>query len=136
MYICLYDKKEIVEKSQLNAFELFSQTKNNRPIKTSQLYGQDSYAAVTTLYSGRFDMIKSLANKRQPPLRQTTNQGQKNPKHTSVLQSSGINYDLPLDPVQVALIRAERIQREKKQNQAAAAAAVSFLVHFGRCYCL
>ena len=41
----------------------------------------------------------------------------KNPKHASVLQENSISYDHPLNPMQVAEIRAQRIQREKKQNQ-------------------
>lgn len=39
---------------------------------------------------------------------------QKNPKHASVLAESGIGYDKPLPPIQVASQRAERIAKEKK----------------------
>ena len=106
------------------------QTKNNRPMKTSQIHGQDSNNGVTLLYSLRFDSVKGIATKRPPTMRQTlVNPTQKNPKHASVLQENSISYDHPLNPMQVAEIRAQRIQREKKQNQQqqAAAAAVSKL---------
>jgi E1A-binding protein p400 len=57
-------------------------------------------------------------------MRQTlVNPTLKNPKHASVLQENNIQYDQPLNPMQVAEIRAQRIQREKKQNQQQQAAA-------------
>ena len=57
----------------------------------------------------------------------------KNPKHASVLQENSISYDHPLNPMQVAEIRAQRIQREKKQNQQQqqANAAVSLTCSIG-----
>ncbi|OWF46679.1 helicase domino-like isoform X2 [Mizuhopecten yessoensis] len=98
-------------------------TKNNRPMRTSQLYVQDGNQAITMLHSLRFDSAKTLAAKRPPTLKQTlVSPTPKNPKHAAVLSESGITYDQPLDPMNVAEIRAQRIQREKKQNQAAAAA--------------
>lgn len=49
-------------------------------------------------------------------MRQTLNNPTlKNPKHAAVLQDHNINYDQPLNAMQVAAIRAERIAREKKQ---------------------
>ncbi|XP_041347993.1 helicase SRCAP-like isoform X2 [Gigantopelta aegis] len=97
-------------------------TKNNRPMKTSQLFIQDANHSVTMLFTLRFDSIKGIATKRPPTLRQTlVNPTMKNPKHAAVLQESNITYDQPLNPLQVAANRAERIAREKKQSQAAAA---------------
>ncbi|XP_034338374.2 helicase domino isoform X3 [Magallana gigas] len=99
-------------------------TKNNRPMRTSQLHIQDNSQAVTMLYSFRFESAKQIAAKRPPPLKQTlVNPTLKNPKHASVLSENNINYDQPLNPMSVAEIRAQRIQREKKQNQVAAATA-------------
>ena len=87
-------------------------------MKTSQIHGQDSNNGVTLLYSLRFDSVKGIATKRPPTMRQTlVNPTLKNPKHASVLQENSISYDHPLNPMQVAEIRAQRIQREKKQNQ-------------------
>ena len=109
------------------------QTKNNRPMKTSQIHGQDSNNGVTLLYSLRFDSVKGIATKRPPTMRQTlVNPTQKNPKHASVLQENSITYDQPMNPMQVAEIRAQRIQREKKQNQQqqATAAVSGFTVSY------
>jgi E1A-binding protein p400 len=69
--------------------------------------------------------VKGIATKRPPPLKQTlVNPSLKNPKHASVLTENEINYEQPLTPMQVAEIRAQRIQREKKQNQAAAVSLI------------
>ena len=100
-------------------------------MKTGQIHSQDSNNKLTILYNLRFESVKGIATKRPPTMRQTLiNPTLKNPKHASVLQENGISYDQPLNPMQVAEIRAQRIQREKKQNQQQqqqqAAASVSF----------
>ncbi|CAI9622546.1 unnamed protein product [Staurois parvus] len=61
-------------------------------------------------------MMKMTAGKRSPPIKPLLgmNPFQKNPKHASVLAESGINYDKPLPPIQVASLRADRIAKEKK----------------------
>ncbi|XP_040843097.1 E1A-binding protein p400 [Ochotona curzoniae] len=91
-------------------------SKNNRPVRTSQLYAQDENAAHTQLYTNHFELMKTTAGKRSPPIKPLLgmNPFQKNPKHASVLAESGINYDKPLPPIQVASLRAERIAKEKK----------------------
>ncbi|KAK3083777.1 hypothetical protein FSP39_003020, partial [Pinctada imbricata] len=99
-------------------------TKNNRPMRTSQIHLQDNHQALTMLYSLRWDSAKTIANKRPPPLKQTlVNPTLKNPKHATVLSENNINYENPLNPMSVAEIRAQRIQREKKQSQAQAQAS-------------
>ncbi|XP_063171780.1 E1A-binding protein p400 isoform X7 [Candoia aspera] len=92
------------------------QTKNSRPLRTNQLYAQDEGASHTHLYTNHFEIMKMIAGKRSPPIKPLLgmNPFQKNPKHTSVLAESGINYDKPLPPIQVASLRAERIAKEKK----------------------
>nr|XP_060641636.1 E1A-binding protein p400 isoform X2 [Anolis sagrei ordinatus] len=92
------------------------QTKNSRPLRTNQLYAQDEGATHTQLYTNHFEIMKMIAGKRSPPIKPLLgmNPFQKNPKHTSVLAESGINYDKPLPPIQVASLRAERIAKEKK----------------------
>ena len=86
-------------------------------MRTSQLFHQDNNGSITTLFSLRFDSMKSIATKRTPTLRPTlANPTMKNPKHAAVLSESGINYDSPQTPIQVAAIRAERIAKEKKQT--------------------
>ncbi|XP_063820740.1 E1A-binding protein p400-like isoform X3 [Pseudophryne corroboree] len=91
-------------------------TKNSRPLRTSQIYAQDEGVTHTQLYTSRFELMKMTAGKRSPPIKPLLgmNPFQKNPKHASVLAESGINYEKPLPPIQVASLRAERIAKEKK----------------------
>jgi len=86
-------------------------------MKTGALFKTDNNNAFSSMFSGRFETIKSIANKRTPtttPL--LVNPTTRNPKHAAVLAESGINYDNPLSPVQVAANRAERIQRDKART--------------------
>ncbi|XP_062399404.1 E1A-binding protein p400 isoform X2 [Sardina pilchardus] len=91
-------------------------SKNSRPLRTCQIYTQDDNATHMQLYSSRFELMKIIASKRSPPIKPLLgmNPFQKNPKHASVLAESGISYDKPLPPIQVASQRAERIAKEKK----------------------
>ncbi|XP_067862276.1 E1A-binding protein p400 isoform X3 [Heptranchias perlo] len=90
--------------------------KNSRPLRTSQIYAQDESVMHTQLFTSHFELVKLIAGKRSPPIKPMLgmNPFQKNPKHASVLAESGINYDKPLPPIQVASLRAERIAKEKK----------------------
>ncbi|XP_061624785.1 E1A-binding protein p400 isoform X4 [Phyllopteryx taeniolatus] len=91
-------------------------SKNSRPLRTCQIYTQDDNATQVQLYNSRFELMKIIASKRSPPIKPLLgmNPFQKNPKHASVLAESGISYDKPLPPIQVASQRAERITKEKK----------------------
>ncbi|XP_044051496.1 E1A-binding protein p400 isoform X3 [Siniperca chuatsi] len=91
-------------------------SKNSRPLRTCQIYTQDDNATHIQLYNSRFEIMKIIASKRSPPIKPLLgmNPFQKNPKHASVLAESGISYDKPLPPIQVASQRAERIAKEKK----------------------
>ncbi|XP_037337843.2 E1A-binding protein p400 isoform X3 [Pungitius pungitius] len=90
-------------------------SKNSRPLRTCQIYTQDDNATHIQLYNSRFELMKIIASKRSPPIKPLgMNAFQKNPKHASVLAESGISYDKPLPPIQVASQRAERIAKEKK----------------------
>ncbi|XP_067460683.1 E1A-binding protein p400 isoform X4 [Thunnus thynnus] len=91
-------------------------SKNSRPLRTCQIYTQDDNATHIQLYNSRFELMKIVASKRSPPIKPLLgmNPFQKNPKHASVLAESGISYDKPLPPIQVASQRAERIAKEKK----------------------
>ncbi|XP_070205034.1 helicase domino-like isoform X4 [Littorina saxatilis] len=116
----LYDVSPRKQKKNKSSYK----TKNNRPMKTSQLFTQDNYSSISLLYSLRFDSVKAMAAKRPAPMRQSLNNPSlKNPKHLAVLQENNINYDQPLNPQQVAAIRAERIARDKKNNATQNAAA-------------
>ena len=108
---------------------VFFQTKNNRPMRTSQLYMADGHKSNTKLHNLRFDGIKAISSKRSPTVRLSlANPAVKNPKHAAVLQENGINFDQPLNPQQVAVIRAERIAKEKKQGNQVSATATSTAV--------
>ncbi|TMS03905.1 E1A-binding protein p400 [Larimichthys crocea] len=100
-------------------------SKNSRPLRTCQIYTQDDNATHIQLYNSRFELMKIIASKRSPPIKPLLgmNPFQKNPKHASVLAESGISYDKPLPPIQVASQRAERIAKEKKRTVTAAAPA-------------
>uniref|UniRef100_W5MG80 E1A binding protein p400 n=1 Tax=Lepisosteus oculatus TaxID=7918 RepID=W5MG80_LEPOC len=96
-------------------------SKNSRPLRTCQIYTQDDNSTQIQLYSSRFELMKMIASKRSPPSKPLLgmNPFQKNPKHASVLaesSKSGISYDKPLPPIQVASQRAERIAKEKKEH--------------------
>ncbi|XP_069817115.1 E1A-binding protein p400-like isoform X2 [Dendropsophus ebraccatus] len=88
----------------------------NKPLRTSQIYSQDEGLSHSQLYTTRFELMKMTAGKRSAPIKPLLgmNPFQKNPKHASVLAESGINYDKPLQPIQVASQRADRIAKEKK----------------------
>ncbi|KAM4808121.1 E1A-binding protein p400-like [Rhinophrynus dorsalis] len=87
-----------------------------KPLRTNQIYAQDEGVTHSQLFTTRFDLMKMTAGKRSPPIKPLLgmNPFQKNPKHASVLAESGINYDKPLPPIQVASLRADRIAKEKK----------------------
>ncbi len=96
-------------------------------MRTSQLYMADSHKTNTKLHAVRFESMKAIGAKRSPTVRLAlANPASKNPKHAAVLMENGVAYDTPLTPPQVALVRADRIAKEKKQaSQAAAAAAAA-----------
>lgn len=45
------------------------QSKNNRPLRTSQIYAQDENATHTQLFTSHFDLMKTTAGKRSPPIK-------------------------------------------------------------------
>ncbi|XP_069353594.1 E1A-binding protein p400-like [Eulemur rufifrons] len=91
-------------------------TKSSRPLRTHQIYAQDEGATQTQLYTGHFEGVAVITGRRSPLIKPLLgmNPFQKNPKHASVLAESGISYDKPLHPIQVASLRAERVAKEKK----------------------
>ncbi|GFN95545.1 E1a-binding protein p400 [Plakobranchus ocellatus] len=98
-------------------------TKNNRPLRTEQLYSQEGLRNFSQLYDIRFTAMMDIGSKRPAGLRQThVNPTAKPTKHALILAEQGINYDQPLLPSQLAARRAERIAMDKKKQQQAAAA--------------
>merc|ERR1719350_1884812 len=87
-------------------------------LKTGALFKTDNNNAISTTFSSRFETIKAIANKRTPtttPL--LVNPTLRNPKHAAVLAESGVDYESPVSPIQVAANRAERIQASKRTAQ-------------------
>lgn len=94
-------------------------------MRTSQLYNQDKNISFTGVCTQRFENIKTVSNRRSPTTRHTvTNSNTRNPKHAVVLSECGIQYDVPLAPLDVAARRAERLAKEKLKN---AVGTVSFI---------
>ena len=100
--------------------------KMNRPMKTSQIFNQDKNTSWSALFATRFETIKAVANKRSPTTKPlVVNPQQKSTKHAGVLGEYGISYETPLNPIQVAANRAERIQKEKQKTAQDAAAQLT-----------
>jgi hypothetical protein len=86
-------------------------------MKTSQLFAQDNGSSFLKMITERSDVILGLAAKRAPPVKPVfTNPTFKNPKNSNLLTESGINYDQPLNPVEVVAKRNERLNKIKTQQ--------------------
>ncbi|XP_076286564.1 domino helicase isoform X6 [Lasioglossum baleicum] len=115
----LYDTTPKKQKKQKGVYKIpqVSESKTNRPMKTSQLYIQDKNHSFTLMCCQRFDTIKSVSNKRTPTVKPLlVNPLMKNPTNAAVLAECGIQYDSPLAPIEVATRRADRIAKEKLKH--------------------
>lgn len=121
----------------------------NRPMRTSQLYTSDNNNSFSSVWHQKFETLKSIFHKKAPTNRlvversllecpdhlsscssnersmlggstASANRSATNTKHALVLQEAGIAYDTPLNPVQVAAVRAERIAQKQKAAAAMA----------------
>ncbi|GFY79070.1 hypothetical protein TNIN_106741 [Trichonephila inaurata madagascariensis] len=109
----LYDTNPKKQKKTKGIYK----TKNNKPMKTSQLFLQDDNGAFSKRISDRYKLMMDGSAKRKANERQIFIQTSKNVKIASILAEHGINYDAPLTPTQIAANRAERIAKEKQKNQ-------------------
>ncbi|XP_014209632.1 helicase domino isoform X6 [Copidosoma floridanum] len=125
LYADTTSKKQKKQKSICKAPQVVEyQSKINRPMRTSQLYNQDKNNFFSNMCSQRFDIIRSVSNKRSLTTRPlSVNPIMKNPKHAAVLADSGINYDNPLTPVEVIIQKNERIKEQKEKERLKNAAA-------------
>jgi E1A-binding protein p400 len=97
-------------------------------MRTSQLFIADNNSSFTTVWHQKFETLKSIFQKKAPTNRSMlssgaagrSSSGATNAKHAGVLQDAGISYDTPLNPVQVAAMRAERIAQKQKAAAAMA----------------
>ena len=103
-------------------------------MKTGALFKADNNKTFSTMYSGRLEMIQSLANRRATITKPVTKPITKpvNPKLPAVLYEYGINYDSPLNPVEVAANQAERIGQKKLREAQMAARAAAVTAGFGQ----
>lgn len=111
-------KKQVKLAGQTQATIPVASTSNQqtRPVKTSQLFLQDNNLSFSQLCNQRFETIKQIANKRTPTLKPPfINPSPNKTKHLTLLSESGINYEQPLTPMQVAQNRSDRITREKQK---------------------
>ena len=127
-----------IKKTKTLALPPPAKTSGSRPMRTSQLFTCDNNTSFTSVWHHKFETLKSIFQKKAPTNRSmlascaggsagnasnsTANRHATNAKHALVLQEAGIAYDAPLNPVQVAAVRAERIVQ--KQKAAAALAEV------------
>ncbi|GIY74878.1 helicase domino [Caerostris extrusa] len=109
----LYDTNPKKQKKTKGIYK----TKNNRPMKTSQLFAQDNNATFSKIINERYKVLVENATKRKASEKQPFMQVSKNVKVASILAENGINYEAPLSPVQIAANRSERIAREKQKSQ-------------------
>lgn len=91
-------------------------------MRTAQMFTSDNNNSFTSVWHHKFETLKSIVQKKAPTNRSilsggsgSTARGATNAKHAGVLQEAGISYDAPLNPVQVAAVRAERIAQKQKQ---------------------
>ncbi|RZF34391.1 hypothetical protein LSTR_LSTR008930 [Laodelphax striatellus] len=108
------------QKKTKNIYKLttINTTKCSR-VRTASLFSQDNNMTYSGTMNARFELMRAVASRRQPPVKSVYSGGgsdvtAKNPKHAAILAACAIDYDVPLTPVEVAARRAERIARQKE----------------------
>ncbi|RLU19108.1 hypothetical protein DMN91_009466 [Ooceraea biroi] len=92
------------------------QSKNNRSMRTSQLHNQDKNNSFTLTACQKYETIKVMSNKRTPTVKPLlANSMMKNP-NAALIAECGVQLDNPLAPIDVAVLRAERIAKEKMKH--------------------
>lgn len=106
------------QKKSKNPLKLSSSLKGVRTMKTAQCYLSDNNNAFTKFVKLKFDNIKTAYLKKAPQLKQVlVNPSLRNPKHAAVLSEYGIsNYENPTTPLDLAIKRVERLNKEKQKN--------------------
>lgn len=104
-------------KKQKNPTKPPSPPKAIRALRTSQLFINDNNNSFTKLMKSNFDFVKAAYQKKQQHVKpKLVNPSMKNPKNAAVLQEFGVtNYDQPLNPVDIAARRVEKI-KERNRN--------------------
>ncbi|XP_018403303.1 PREDICTED: helicase domino [Cyphomyrmex costatus] len=92
------------------------QNKSNRTMRTSQLHNQDRNGSFTSTGNHRYEIMKSVSNKRTPTTKPTSivNSVMRNNPNVDVLATDyKIMVDNPSNPIEIATRRADRIKLEK-----------------------
>lgn len=89
-----------------------------RTMRTSQFFVGDNNNSFSKLSKLKFENIKAAYLKKAPPPKQVFGtQAQKNSKHAAVLSEFGVvNYDCPLNPIDIALKKAEKLKEKQRNN--------------------
>lgn len=83
-------------------------------MRTSQLHNQDRNSSFTSTGGQRYEIMKSVSNKRMPTVKPSiVNPMMRNPTNAAVLAEYNVQVDNPLTPIEVATRRADRIAKEK-----------------------
>ncbi|XP_059482189.1 helicase domino isoform X2 [Neocloeon triangulifer] len=94
---------------------LHKSQQSGRALRTSQLFTQDNGASYLKMITERSDVILGIAAKRTPPVKpmfsNTLSRNQKGSTHLA-----DINYDTPLNPIEVVARRNERLNKIKNQQ--------------------
>lgn len=108
---------ESPKKQKKNKNPMKTPIKNNRSLRTSQIFASDNNSSFTKLTKLKFESIKNAIAKKPPQLKQVLiNSNMKNPKHLSVLTEFGVlAYDIPPSPFDIAIKRHERMSKDKQK---------------------
>lgn len=125
---CLFKNVEIHIYKVIKCFELYEhvilslfcyffqqQSKSNRIMRTSQLHNQDRNVSFTSTGNQRYEIMKSVSNKRTPTVKPTSivNSMRNNPSVDVLATDYKILVDNPSTPIEIATRRADRIKLEK-----------------------
>lgn len=108
---------ESPKKQKKNKNPMKNPIKNNRSLRTSQIFASDNNNSFTKLTKLKFESIKNAMAKKPPQLKQVlVNSNMKNPKHLAVLTEFGVlAYDIPPSPFDIAIKRHERMSKDKQK---------------------
>lgn len=111
------EEGKLMDANQKKQKKSKSSHKSNRLLRTSHLYEQDNNVSFTKDFIARYDAMKAVFNKKTTTTkRRYDDPNTKNPKHVAVLSDSGINYDKPSNPMDIAQKRADRIAKDKLKS--------------------
>lgn len=118
----LINVKENILNEHMNIYSLLfcfqQQNKSNKLMRTSQLHNQDKNVSFSSMACQRYEVVKSVSNKRTPTVVKPllVNSLIRNPTSTAMVIEKGIQEN-PMSPMEVATQRADRIAKERLKQQ-------------------